>query len=553
MSNTKDSQNINRFNGQYLKCVVTNYESTMTILKNSGTLIVHRPLDEDYNYLYLGNEFLSSGYGQKDIETRDKLTYLANTYTDTFSYFNNAYSYSLNYIEEDYNAILNKLNEYVKIDGGDITNTMLTYPPEGTNSYKTSDIVLEGPEAEYKDLSVETVDKYVNSSQYSDGMVMPVGDQILKVEMLLNGSRNDSGGVLGVSFNYNHNSSVIDPAIYTGKNVKVYSSNATNAADTFNIRCSLLYDKNMFYFIQEGDNKIVNKVAIDVAKTPKNRYKNYPKLEKKDIKITSDFNAIEQHTIGLSGINIIGKHTVSLITSQATHDDRYNTVTFPSLVDIETEENDLKPSNYYINNINNKYFNRVKRQFVDDDIYFDIEVDTYLISFVIPNKWKAYEVYFIENSTGIIHNWTGAVHVDYSEPFGPNGNANINMVQIGKSRYVKCDRYTIIMSDGVQQAGKLYIRTYDTNPEEQQEVVVNNTIEDTFTYDTALKSYDLLYNENFTSIYWLTYNMLGKSVSESGNLNELEANRNIMIKKLLKRSAYNAANIPIRRPIYIDR
>ena len=77
-------KDINKFDGQYLKCIVSNYTSSKNLLANSGSLIVIQPkygklndldLEEAYangtihrNYVYLGDEFLASGFGlQKSV------------------------------------------------------------------------------------------------------------------------------------------------------------------------------------------------------------------------------------------------------------------------------------------------------------------------------------------------------------------------------------------------------------------------------------------------------------------------------------------------------
>ena len=59
---------ITKFNDKYLKCVVTKYKSTTSdnALGNSGSLIIYQPASGNSinrNYIYLGSEFVASGYG----------------------------------------------------------------------------------------------------------------------------------------------------------------------------------------------------------------------------------------------------------------------------------------------------------------------------------------------------------------------------------------------------------------------------------------------------------------------------------------------------------
>ena len=79
------NNDINRFDGKYLKCVVSKYPSVLKFLANSGSMIVLQPQNElitqdivetisngkykiniknseskQRNYIYLGDEFLAS-------------------------------------------------------------------------------------------------------------------------------------------------------------------------------------------------------------------------------------------------------------------------------------------------------------------------------------------------------------------------------------------------------------------------------------------------------------------------------------------------------------
>ena len=64
---------LSRFNGEYLKCIVTTHSGMIEALKNKGALIIYQTKENDKlrNYIYLGNEFLASGYGFK---SKDELT-----------------------------------------------------------------------------------------------------------------------------------------------------------------------------------------------------------------------------------------------------------------------------------------------------------------------------------------------------------------------------------------------------------------------------------------------------------------------------------------------
>ena len=93
--------NISKFNGQYLKCIVSNYTSSKNYLGNSGSLIViqpksgrlndiewetkHKNGDISRNYVYLGNEFLASGFGFGSQYILEKAEAIINLYDDDIS------------------------------------------------------------------------------------------------------------------------------------------------------------------------------------------------------------------------------------------------------------------------------------------------------------------------------------------------------------------------------------------------------------------------------------------------------------------------------------
>ena len=60
------SNNISALNAKPLKCILTNNKKSISLLSNTGSLIVYEPAvqnEDNYHELYLANKFLAGGYG----------------------------------------------------------------------------------------------------------------------------------------------------------------------------------------------------------------------------------------------------------------------------------------------------------------------------------------------------------------------------------------------------------------------------------------------------------------------------------------------------------
>ena len=80
--NNNISNDINKFDGKYLKCIVSKYKAVTNYLANSGSMIILQP-GGDYinrNYMYLGDEFIASGYGFSTEEVQRNGERIVNIY-----------------------------------------------------------------------------------------------------------------------------------------------------------------------------------------------------------------------------------------------------------------------------------------------------------------------------------------------------------------------------------------------------------------------------------------------------------------------------------------
>ena len=105
---------LSRFNGEYLKCIVTTHSGMIEALKNKGALIIYQTKENNTlrNYVYLGNEFLASGYGFKSKDELTTAEYIVKSYEKDNKEINN----HLTSLDESVNSIITtvdyKLNNF---------------------------------------------------------------------------------------------------------------------------------------------------------------------------------------------------------------------------------------------------------------------------------------------------------------------------------------------------------------------------------------------------------------------------------------------------------
>ena len=135
------NNDINRFDGKYLKCVVSKYPSVLKFLANSGSMIVLQPQNElinqdivetisngkyqiniknseskQRNYIYLGDEFLASGYGFTTIQYRNTGERIIKTYDATIDRLDEADATEKETREKKDKEIMEEFKKYVAIN-----------------------------------------------------------------------------------------------------------------------------------------------------------------------------------------------------------------------------------------------------------------------------------------------------------------------------------------------------------------------------------------------------------------------------------------------------
>ena len=105
MSENRQPTDLSRFNEKYLKCIVTKRPSTMRVLKDHGAIIIYQ--NSGYNFLYLGDEFIASGYGFKTQEELNSAVEIINKYASDNESINN----KLEELEEALNNITQNVQD----------------------------------------------------------------------------------------------------------------------------------------------------------------------------------------------------------------------------------------------------------------------------------------------------------------------------------------------------------------------------------------------------------------------------------------------------------
>ena len=343
--NNNINNDINRFDGKYLKCIISKYPSVINFLANSGSMIILQPQndichknvketvdlqnnettviikneDTQRNYIYLGNEFLASGYGFSTVDYRDSGERIIRTYDANIKNLKKADDDESKTRKNEDQKLWENFNKYVSINGGPIENTIVNI--NGTRGIKTKDIILYGEEAKYDDFEVENVIIKLydhNSISYTvkDGeVIFPYGAIVSRIEIEIICKDNDSGGLnyLEVLHDFKHKDFEYDDN--EGIIVK-YDCDVDNQIlnDNIDIRYNshiIFYSKqlnNSLYelIIDDVKENVIKDIYLYIKKTPSLNYKYYPNLlnctyinSTEHVKLISTGNAIKDHKIDL--------------------------------------------------------------------------------------------------------------------------------------------------------------------------------------------------------------------------------------------------------------
>ena len=393
---------INKYNNQYLKCIVTKYKSSVKLLSNSGSLIILKPNDNvDRSYIYLGDTFLASGYGfekEEDLLTSEKIV---KEYDSTINELKETDQSLIEVISNNYNDLLNKLNDYVKIGtgtnnennwGGNISNTYVNL--NGVN-VPIINIIQHGRDAIYDDIEIKKITKTViteNNEYNTESSILniPIGTVIKKIKISIEYDPHDSGGINKMIVKYASNDD-ISKSVYVqyDGNAPVQLSNTSTFRKDFIL--DLTQNNNAAiqgYVVKDKDLNVISNLSLVISGSQ--TYKVYPDLkELYNVDIISTNNVIREHEIeNLTSLSI---HPITYIKYYVNYNNGNDNISLDNF----NSNNGLEDSESIIYDIIN-IDNAAKR-----------------IVIAVPSIFKVLNISYIPNSSDKYfgneeYNWSGS-------------------------------------------------------------------------------------------------------------------------------------------------
>ena len=461
---------ISKFNNKYLKCIVTKYPATTGYLANSGALIIYQPnsgLSINRNYIYLGDEFLASGYGFSTEDIQREAERIVLNYDSQINELKNADRDLDAKIDDEVDNVKEELKKYVLINGGYIDETKINI---NGNDIKTKDVLLHGEEAQYKNLEVTNVDVKINGESLNgNNIYLPLGSLIKNIDIYVEYNINDSGGIYKVeaihkNLNYINNNDLDDDEQIESVIIN-YDEDDNGLAREGIIHYHKSFNDDLYVLNKiEG---IISGFNIYVSETPVYKYKNYPRIESVlGIEIKSVGNMIIKNIITvLKDINVIPYYTLHY---------QYDTL------------------NYTIEN------NRIQ---IDKDI---ITIKSILptnktLYIAIPTVYHLDKIYAISNNDEKF-NWTGAVYVKPNVDLISYSDENVehkyatkyNIYVIFAQSGFKCKKFELKLSKLNETDSYVISEVSDHRPP----LIISPDDNNSYT----------LNDEEFNNIYWVLYN-----------------------------------------------
>lgn len=552
--NKSINNDINRFDGKYLKCVVSKYNSVLNYVANSGSLVVLQPSGDEQsygkggtkyqrNYIYLGSEFLASGYGFLCKEMRNDAETIVLKYESDINALKEADAKEAKKRDERDTEIEEKINKLVKINGGPIENTVFRI---NKVSIPTKDIILYGEEAHYSDLNIEKIQIGVSGnpgdsssynwiSIYNNGMnndmslnkiiYMPIGSQIKCVKVIITTNDNDSGGLQQLDIL--HDFKNVNDESYEATIIKydcdsenyIYDDSEGDKDDNEKLFTLHQYVYTKYFTNNESSNSaliindiindIIKGIRLTVAQTPVTKYKEYPALALKGYHIVSSGNIIRPHRLDLNiKIDIKAQYYVmmgyNLTINDLTCFDNYsyNKLNDPD-ENIKTVVNFNLDRSLYIQYMNNNKLN----------IYFGV-----------PSNYAIQNIYLIGgtekyNITGMckLINKFSYIQCPQTQTYNVTENSTISE----KKACIEYDFYELNIKDVESNITHIELELYYLNIENNVKTVTT----DQYNRISLFNSPQYLNNEEFNSLYWVN----GGDSSLAGDIIN-NANKNGIIK-----------------------
>ena len=526
MTNTINND-INRFDGKYLKCVVSKYPSVLKFLANSGSMIVLQPQNElinqdiketlkngEYyievkssdgkqrNYIYLGDEFLASGYGFSTIQYRNTGERIIRTYDNTIRALKKADADEKKAREDEDEKLWENFEKYVAINGGPIENTIVNFDGDATKRIRTRDIILYGEEAQYLDLNVsEVIITLYDNNGYAykaenNVCVFPFGAVVSSISIEIIGSDNDSGGLnyLEVLHDFHHKDTNYDERegiiIKYDTDVDNKIVIADNIDPQYNVHkwfyFKQLNSSTLEFIVDEEKNNVIKDVYLYVKETPRANYKFYPGLlnckyidSDENVKLVSSGNAIKNHKVNL-GVTLDVKPQYYIM---------YN---FQQSLSLDNFSDDkILP------------LNMTEDSFTTDvNIYLDHNTNEEYkyIQIAVPINFALRKLYLVKNNLEKF-NLTGAIYKVKSNTSLPCPKSKTPSSSEDDYYTMKYDVYIFMSNSPIEKDVNVLAEiVYDGRTNLSVEKLKWDAINTQFTNNNANK---LINDEEFNNLYWL--------------------------------------------------
>lgn len=388
------SNNIAALNAKPLKCILTNNKKSISLLSNTGSLIVYEPdvqNRDNYHELYLADKFLSGGYGLKSEKERDILSYISNSYLDIIGdlrNYDNDLSRRLSYI---YSYLDNKK---VDIDRGNVSNTLTSFNDDLDEQIYVKDlikIITNFPV--YKNLEISSVDYLISIKNYngdpfknepnSNIVKVPIGTTISSIGFIVKGNTRNSGGIKSI------NMQLLDDSRISITESSILGSFQKDT--NFIINFSKYYtDSDVSPIVQLGKQTIIDSSIISVNKTPEHEYLS---IDDDIVKTYSNHpiiiksGAIKDNDIVLDHLIIEGVYPIYYSFNSGNEIDENSNIQIMNFINPENNldnnsinkiyinENDVNSINVYVPSgykiINAEYYNIEKGTIINISNYYN--------------------------------------------------------------------------------------------------------------------------------------------------------------------------------------
>lgn len=526
------NNDINRFDGKYLKCVVSKYPSVLNFLANSGSMIVLQPQNElinqdiketvkdgEYyieaknsegkqrNYIYLGNEFLASGYGFSTIQYRNTGERIIRTYDNTIRVLKKADADEAKTRTDEDKKLWDNFKNYVAIDGGPIENTIVNFDGDSNKRIRTRDIILYGEEAQYIDLKVNDVivtlydnNGYTYKAKNNE-CIFPFGAVVASISVEIIGHDNDSGGLnyLEVLHDFHHKDTNYDE--HEGIIIK-YDTDVDNKIvieDNIDPQYNLhkwyyfkqLNSSTLEFIVDEEKDNVIKDIYLYIKETPTTNYKFYPgllncyyldaenKRTDEKVKLVSAGNAIKNHKINLGvTLNVKPQYYIKYNFEQSLSLDNFNDNKIAPLNMIE--DNFTTDVNIYLNHNSNAEYK--------------------YIQIAVPINFALRKLYLVKNNLEKF-NLTGAIYKVKSNVSMPCPKSKLPSSASEKYYTMKYDVYMFMSNSPIEKDVNICLEiVYDGKTNLNIDKLTEEELITQYTNNNVSK---LINDEEFNNLYWL--------------------------------------------------